>query len=278
MSQGINQTRSPTHLSSQSQDLSKLDDLVAEYIYFRGYKRALTQFNIDRQGRFNTHAQDGIVSEQLALRSCRDRVMSALESGDYPQALTLWDALVIQTLNNRSVAMNNEARTAEFILNLFLAIYPFRSEVIKSAGTPRIASATAARSMTIFKHFLESRGHRLTQRDQEFANYRNLHKIAFPPTHPQFKHLFTEDWTKMAKYRLAAFLERFFGAPEPPLLCQIFQNHDGRADAEEIKLSFQKREKKLIRFSKSLYDITNELVVVIENGNTVDKEFLSDFR
>ena len=46
--------------------------------------------------------------------------------------------------------------------------------------------------MTIFKHFYESRGGGVATQGSEFHNYRGLHKIAFPPTHPQCRDLFLQ--------------------------------------------------------------------------------------
>ena len=184
------------------QSYLKLDDLVIEYLNWRGYKQSYKHLVNERQNASNKSVFD---EQRLII----DRIMSSFLEGDYPRALTLWDTYVIQGLHDRSVIINNDARTAEFILNLYIAIFPFRMEVIKTAPTPKVASATAARSMTIFKHFVESRGSRLVQKDQEFEPYKNLHKIAFPPTHPQFKHLFSEDWMKTAKSRVISFLERY---------------------------------------------------------------------
>jgi len=262
---------SPQQQSHGNDDYSQLDTLVGEYLVFRGYKQSSQHFGQERQFPHRSLSYSDS-------RAITERIMSSLSGGDYPRALVLWDTYVVQFLPGRSVAINTDARTAEFILNLYLAVFPFRSEVIKSAGTPKIASATAARSMTIFKHFVETRGTRLVQKDQEFAAYGGLHRIAFPPTHPQYKHLFTEDWMRTARYRISSFLERFFGVPEPPFLCHIFQNHEGRSDAEELKISYQKREKKLIKFSKSLYELTNDLVQAMENGKAVEKDFLANFR
>ena len=66
--------------------------------------------------------------------------------------------------------------------------------------TPEIAAKVAARSMTIFKHFYESRGNGCAQQGSEFYSYRGLYKIAFPPTHPLCKDLFVE--VKMMIYGL----------------------------------------------------------------------------
>jgi hypothetical protein len=64
-------------------------------------------------------------------------------------------------------------------------------------GAPDKAAKAAARSMTIFKHFYESRGSILALKGSEFYNFRGLHRIAFPPTHPQCKELFLQVSTKI---------------------------------------------------------------------------------
>ena len=251
-------------------DYSRLDEVVMEYLSWRGYRQSMHTLNGERK---TVRAQSQDDQRQIV-----ERILASVLSGDYPRALLLWDSYIVQVLPGKSASLNSDARTIEFILNLFLAVYPFRTEVIKDAQSPKVASATAARSMTIFKHYLEAKGARLTQQDQEFEQYKTLHKIAFPPTHPQFKHLFSEEWTKMVKQRISSFLERFFSASEPPLLCSMYATYDNQPTFNNMKSSFKNREAKIFEFSKSLADITNELVSTVESGKDIDKKYLLDFR
>ena len=71
---------------------------------------------------------------------------------------------------------------------------------------PHAAAKAAARSMTVFKHFYESRGSCVATQGSEFHNYRGLHKIAFPPTHPQCKELFLQVCSFISFY----FIDLYF--------------------------------------------------------------------
>ena len=78
-----------------------------------------------------------------------------------------------------------------------LLMAPIFLPFLTSPDAPETAAKAAARSMTIFKHFFESRGGGVATQGSEFHNYRALYKIAFPPTHPQCKELFVEVITRI---------------------------------------------------------------------------------
>ena len=252
-------------------ELDGLDALVSEYLLFRSFKQTQQQLNLDKK----TPQRSESNRQQ---RAVVQRITKSLDAGDYPLLISLWDSYIVQKIGTvKSISLNTEARDAEFLCHICLAIYPFRSEVISSAPSPSVAARVAARSMTIFKHYLETRGARLIQKDEQFSAYRNLYRIAFPPTHPQFKHLFADGWLQSARDRILTFLEKFFVPTETPVLCQLYQTLGSRSESE-LKAVFKRRERKLLKFARSIYSLSNDLLTALEEGKTIDKGFLVNFR
>ena len=260
-----------SHLNRES--LERLDSLVSEYLLFRSYKQTQAQLFMDKRSPTKRSETDA--------RNARNQIMrflSALDGGDYPRMVTLWDTYVGSKIGTvKSTALNAEARDAEFIVNLCCAIYPFRAEVIENAGSSGVAAKVAARSMIIYKHFLETRGARLVQPGQEFEVYRKLHKIPFPPQHPLFSHLFTDEWYDQARERVIAFLEKFFAPNDEPVLCSLYAKLGSRSE-DDLKAVFRRRERKLLRFARSLYSLSNDLLGALEDGKEVNRSFLASFR
>ena len=90
------------------------------------------------------------------------------------------------------------ALASEFNMNLFCLTGAFRSEIVKSFETPAMAAKNAARTMSIFKNYIDTRGKNLvSQEGGEFQIYKDLYKIAFPPTHPVYSHLFSNNWNDL---------------------------------------------------------------------------------
>lgn len=261
------------HLLGQS-ELEKLDQLVSDYLLFRSFKHTQQQLFLDKRQPLSVNKESS-----RHLRDTIQRILNAFDSGDYPRLVTLWETYINQKIGTvKSTLIAVEAREMEFLANLCCAIYPFRSEVIKSAGSPAVAAKVAARSMTIFKHYQETKGNRVCQqKDHEFFAYRNVHKIAFLPTHPQYKHMFTEDWIRSARSRIVRFMEKFFTPTDLPVLCTLFERLSTKNEGE-LKEMYRRRERKLVKFSRSIYVLSNDLLTALESGKPVDKAFLVSFR
>ena len=257
-------------------ELERLDTLVSDYLVFRSFKQTQQQLFLDKRTPASKLNADDAGARNR--RTIIQRILNALDGGDYPRILTLWDTYIAQKIGTvKSMALNAEARDAEFLVNLNCAIYPFRPDVIQTAGSPDVASKVAARSMTMFKHYLETRGARLAQKGEEFGLYRNVYKIPFPPAHPQFKHLFGEEWYTSTRQRIIGFLEKFFTPEDEPVLCQLYQKLNTRSGTE-LKAVFRRRERKLLRFSRSILALSSDLLCALEDGKKVEKSFLKSFR
>jgi len=258
------------------QELERLDTLVSEYLLFRSFKQTQQQLFLDKRSpATKLNGDDAAARNQ---RSIIQRILNALDSGDYPRILTLWDTYISQKIGTvKSTLLNAEARDSEFLVNLNCAVYPFRSSVIQQAGTPEVAAKVAARSMAMFKHYVETRGVRLVQRGEDFAAYKHLFKAQFPPSHPQFQHLFSEQWYSDSRQKIITFLEKFFAPEDEPVLCQLYQKLNSRSESE-LKAVFRRRERKLLRFARSILTLSNDLLSALEGGKKVEKSFLASFR
>jgi hypothetical protein len=260
-------------------DLTELDQLVSDYLVFRQFYGSARQLNIDRA---SINASDSIDVDTKESEVVLANIEHAMHVNDCAQLLTLWDKYVVQTLELRSESIIAAARATEFNLHVYCATHPFRPKFISSAQTPNAAAVAAARSMTIFKHFVEFRGKPLLK-NPDFSVYKNLHKIAFPPTHPSFTFLFRDGWDTLTKESILKFLKNYLH-PDPPALYILYTDNENdksdkaNAREEEIKNVFKHREMKLMQFSRSIYDISQELLNKLEDGKIVDKEYLLQFR
>ncbi len=273
---GSNATTEHEFANLKPTELERLDTLVSDYLVFRSFKQTQQQLFLDKRSPANKLNSDD--SGARNRRAIIQRILNAMDSGDYPRTITLWDTYIAQKIGTvKSMSLNAEARDAEFLVNIGCSIYPFRSDVIQNAGSPDVAAKVAARSMTMFKHYVENRGARLVQKGEEFSLYRGLFKIAFPPAHPQFKHLFSEEWYISTRERIIAFLEKFFAPEDEPVLCQLYQKLNSRSETE-LKAVFRRRERKLLRFSRSILTLSSDLLTALESGKTVEKSFLKSFR
>ena len=250
-------------------ELERLDSLVSEYLLFRSFKQTQAQLFLDKR----LPSINKEVGRQQ--RTTVQRLLNALDNGDYPRMVALWDSFITARSSERSKSLSVEMREVEFLVHLTCAVYPFRSEIIQIAGSPAVAAKVAARSMTIFKHYLETRGSRCSA--DEFVGYRNIHKIAFPPAHPQYKHMFTPEWSRTTRNRIASFLEKFFTPSNVPVLCHLFERLGTKTEGE-LKEIFRRRERKLLKFARSVHTLSSDLLSALEAGKSVDKAFLISFR
>lgn len=87
-----------------------------------------------------------------------EKIMKCFDTGDYPTILYLWDNSVSQRLGTADPLVVHEASVAEFYMHVHCATTPFRQTTIANLPNPGAAAKLAARSMTIFKHYVETKG------------------------------------------------------------------------------------------------------------------------
>ena len=329
------------------QQIAELDTLVEGYLNFRQCDDANKAF---------TAARKPLVAQKVFKRIKKppsppmlERVLAAFDDGDYPLLLSLWETFIVQqALEYVPPELEESRRNAEFLCNLHCAIYPFRSEVMRKAGAPDVAAKVAARSMTIFKHFIETRGANLLPPSNDLHKFRSVYKIAFPPTHPKCKELFVQSWVPKVRAEVQSFLDKFLstspydhlpalykifltgtmkttplsysgggfalssgtGSTFSPTMGQVASSQhilvmihpittpfstytvsipspkltqqgpesNGDSDSSMTTAVYKEREEKLVRFSQAIVDITSDLLRVIEAGDPLDNEFLSNFK
>lgn len=263
----------------------EIDKLVEDYLIFRNYSESAKKLQSERDAKAAFGPDENNPDENDSGCDLRESIIKALETSESLRLLTMWDNYVIKGLSNLPSEMIAEARIAEFYLHLFCATYPFRDDILQSLNSPAEAAKYAARAMTVFKHFTETRGRRLTK-TPEFQGFKTLHKIAFPPTHPTYSYMFRKEWQTMAKGRVADFLEKFFKAKQAPQLFILLQEASEAQykvaimnDREnDIRSAFKIREQKLMDFSRSIYSISNDLLNAIDEGGDLNQEFIYKFR
>lgn len=147
-------------------DFEHLDGLVHEYVTYR-----------QEEKRRQTDGQQG--AAQYPGSTVVDRIMKAFDCGDYPNSLSLWDSYVTQALDPADPVQCLEADVAEFYMHLHCATCPFRSAMMSMMAGPRQAAELAARSMTIFKHYLSSKGRNMLSSPEFKVRYRNFVFLEF---------------------------------------------------------------------------------------------------
>ena len=176
---GNSSSRQPPQKIDEKQKIAELDHLVDGYLKFRDCPDATKAFAAQRK----PHIVQKV--KKVKKPPVADRILAAFDDGDYPLLLSLWETFIVQqALDFVPPDLEGSRKTAEFLCNLHCAIYPFRSEVMRRAGAPDVAAKVAARSMTIFKHFMETRGVHLIDKGHDLYKFRSVYKISFPPTHP----------------------------------------------------------------------------------------------
>ena len=202
------------------QKIAELDTLVEGYLHFRQPAAAEV---------FTTARKPHKVFKRIKKPPnppVLDRVLAAFDDGDYPLLLSLWETFIVQqALEYVPPELDESRKNAEFICNLHCAIYPFRSDIMRKAGSPDVAAKIAARAMTTFKHFIETRGANLLPVTNDLHKFRSIYKIAFPPTHPKCKELFVQSWVPRVRAEVRSFLEKFLSTSpfdHLPALYKIF--------------------------------------------------------
>lgn len=233
-------------------DLTEVDDIVSEYLSYRRFYRSLDCFQQERQLGKSERQEIGIV----------EQVTNALNVKDIDTLIPLWDTYITKTIHSAPDEILLSANIAEFYMHLYCATYSFRNDYLETISSPALAAKTAARSMTIFKRFVETRG-KVLIKTPEFQVYKSLFKVAFPPTHPSFAFMFKDSWDVMAKNEVIQFVEKYC-LSHPPRLCHLVSQD------RTVDIKVKQRDQKLIQISKSINDILRSL----ENNENIPAEIV----
>jgi hypothetical protein len=196
---------------------------VLEYLAHAGYERTTQQLKNELRERREGKQQNWRPVGRDMQDKVKDRMLRALDRGEREEVLKLWDNFV-PPLVRRS---DKNAQKLEFYLNIFFAIFPLHP----TNPTPQSNNLGAA--MRTFKTYLETDGAALAV-TPEFLAYYAMPHVPDISRHPSFKELFSAEWARALKARLADFLARTpqFAA-EPRLLgiCRSYRELSAGASA-----------------------------------------------
>ena len=193
---------------------SEVDLLVLEYLAHAGYQRSTQALKAElrekREGKQNTWRPVG----QGAQDKVKERMLRALDRGDRDEVLRLWENFVPPLVRKS----DRNAQKLEFYLNIFFAIFPLHP----SNSAPQPSNLAAA--MRAFRAYLESDGAALAV-TPEFLAYYAMPYVPEISRHPSFKELFTHEWARALKTRLADFLARTPQFAQEPRLLALCRTH-----------------------------------------------------
>lgn len=242
-------------------------NLIDEYLEFSGLIQTLKLFrreNLQKKAIF-TPSNSEIAKS----------ILTTLDHGDYPAFIGLWD----KNITNLTLSMGSEVVDAslriELLGHVILATFPFRLSQVEKVGSPKAIAAVAARSMTIYKHYIESRGFLVIQKYKDLNLFKNLFKIAFPPTHPTYKHIFRIEWIQSSLGQIKQFLESILCSNSVPKIVKLLKtNVSLRRKVKEVKSD----ESKLLGLTTTLLDVSNDILVSAERGKPLSKSLVSKLR
>ena len=132
-------------------DFARIDKMVQEYLSYRQSAQS--------------------AGEKLSPDDIVEKMMKYFDTGDYPNILYLWDTYVSERLDTADAHVVHEATVAEFYMHIHCATCPFRQSSIRDMPNPGAAGKVAARAMTIFKHFVETKGKSLATTPEFHVNF-----------------------------------------------------------------------------------------------------------
>lgn len=243
----------------------ELNAIIKEYLDFGGFDGTLAEF--DRECREKNkpvgtldkraHGDDKLVVAQ-------NQMLEFFHEGKGDLFFKLWHDYLPSTVQDT----DSVAQKLEFYLNIYFAIYPVRYNQPQSE---------AEAPMTRFKKFIETRGSTLSQ-TTEFLPFYALPFVPNPKTHPSYRELFTDGWSKDLEARVEKFLTLALKSTSQPRLFNLYRGTDGAKgdshqtgalqqqlnEAERKTLTYIRRHNKVQADYHSLIGITADLVDALE--------------
>ena len=112
-----------------------------------------------------------------------------------------------------------------------------------------------------------------------------MHKIAFPPTHPKYSHLFYPEWINRTRESFFKFLIPFLKDNQYPSLCNIISTAQGKSGEGEPSVSpsalnhIKDQQKQTTKLAKKIYESASDFVdMIAESGGAVDSDILDEFQ
>ncbi|KAL8583522.1 hypothetical protein ACOMHN_054838 [Nucella lapillus] len=257
----------------------ELNAIVKEYLDFGGFDGTLTEFEREcraKQKPISNLDQRAHGDEKQAM--AQSQMMEFFHEGKGDMFFKLWREYLPRNIQDG----DQVAQKLEFYLNVFFAVYPIKY----NQSQPEIEEA-----MTGFRKFIETRGSKLSQ-TTECLSYYALPYVANPKTHPTYRELFTESWSKDLTARVEKFLTLSLKSATQPRLFDLYRGSRSElqggdaaqsylqqqlVDAERKTLTYIRRHNKVQADYHSLIGITADLVDALEatvQGKSITPEYL----
>jgi hypothetical protein len=225
----------------------EVEELVGEYLSRCGLVATRDCFRKEK------HATGG---DWKRSRGAIDRALSAFDGGDHSELFSIWHEVLPS-----EVRRNRDAQRLEFVINVHMALIPFSMDSLIKCKSVEQASKACARSMAVFKRYLDTRGQRMSK-ESDFVPYFALPYVPDPSDHPSYAPMFEKSWQGDLRGELEGMLREFLPEDSPPLLVRALVRSKGNM-AEALALS------------KELLAVATRCV---QFGNSEDEALLSAAR
>ncbi|KAI8322320.1 WD40 repeat-like protein [Martensiomyces pterosporus] len=193
-----------------------IDDLIREYLLFRGFKQTLKAFEEDLE-----RDQDkGFKAEQIA-----GELLGMAKDLKVEELLEYWRYLTFRFFSHLSPKYHRTTRMFEKrLIRLFL-----------------VSAVQAGRRQRI-RVFMDKHGHSLGHQGGDWIPWLGLEYVDDPKTRPEFEAYFSDDWYVSLKTALTDFIQTVFPAMAVP---RILLYDKDRREREALKAKVRQYEERL---------------------------------
>ncbi|XP_070206973.1 lisH domain-containing protein ARMC9-like isoform X2 [Littorina saxatilis] len=258
----------------------ELNSIVKEYLDFGGFDGTLTEFERECRAKKKpvSHLDKRAHGDEKCIMA-QNQMIEFFHEGKGDMFFKLWQDYLPPAVQNS----DQVAQKLEFYLKIYFTVYPIKY------NQPQAATEEA---MADFKKFIETRGSKLSQ-TTEFLPFYALPFVPNPKTHPSYREMFTEAWSKDLVARVEKFLTLSLKSTIQPRLFDLYRGTRGDAkgedrtqatylqqqavDAERKSLTYIRRFNKVQADYHSLIGITADLVDALEStvqGRPITPEYL----
>ncbi|KAH9490004.1 LisH domain-containing protein armc9 [Bulinus truncatus] len=255
----------------------ELNSIVKEYLDFSGFDKTKTTFETECKEKNKPLLEQNsnpYGSEKLHLT--QTQMLEFFHEGKNDMFFNLWRSSMPPVEKDSDSVFQK----LEFYLNIYFAVYPFKYN---------LSQKDKDEAMSNFKKYIESRGASLSQ-TTEFLPFYALPFVQNPKSHPSYKELFSENWSKDLKSRLERYFSSTLTATPQPKLFELYNGKDGKGlrqqnlllsqqvlEAEKKASAYLKRHSKVQSDYHNLIGITADLVDALEStvqGKHITPEYL----
>ncbi|KAJ2644754.1 hypothetical protein GGF44_000440 [Coemansia sp. RSA 1694] len=191
------------------ESLEYIDDLIREYLLFRGFKDALKTLEKDLEGDHDK----GFHAEKIV-----DELLGMATSLDIDGLLEYWQYLTYRFFSHLSPKYHRTTRMFEKrLIRLFLV------------------SAIVADKRQSIRQFMDKHGKALGQQGGDWIPWLGLEYVDAPSARPEFEAHFSDEWRISLKSALTDFIQTVFPAMAVPRI-MLFDKYRREREALQRKL------------------------------------------